>query len=143
MGTINLLDSIIITPLKRINVEGGDVLHGIKVNDLGYNGFEEAYFSIVDFKHVKAWKKHSKMTLNLITVSGQIKFVFTINGEIFREEVIGIGNFCRITVPPNIWFGFQGFNENQTNMLLNVSNLIHDPIEAERKTLDQFNYKWK
>lgn len=143
MGTINLLESIIITPLKRINVEGGDVLHGIKVNDLGYNGFEEAYFSIVDFKHVKAWKKHRKMTLNLITVSGQIKFVFTINGEIFREEVIGIGNFCRITVPPNIWFGFQGFNENQTNMLLNVSNLIHDPIEAERKTLDQFNYKWK
>ena len=143
MGTINLLERIIITPLKRINVEGGDVLHGIKINDIGYNGFEEAYFSIVDFKHIKAWKKHSKMTLNLITVSGQIKFVFTTNGEIFREEVIGIGNFCRITVPPNIWFGFQGFNENQTNMLLNISNLIHDPIEAEKKTLDQFNYKWK
>ena len=86
MGSINLLESIIITPLKRINVEGGDVLHGIKVNDIGYNGFEEAYFSIVDFKHVKAWKKHSKLTLNLITVSGQIKFVFTTNGEIQVEE---------------------------------------------------------
>ena len=38
---------VLITPLDRIKVSGGDVLKAIKVDELSPKGFGEAYFSIV------------------------------------------------------------------------------------------------
>ena len=44
-------------------------MHGIKKNDTGYVGFGEVYFSYINPKAVKAWKKHNRMTLNLVVPS--------------------------------------------------------------------------
>ena len=41
------LKESLLTPLKTIDVAGGDVRHAMKRNDPGYVGFGEAYFSIV------------------------------------------------------------------------------------------------
>ena len=38
MGKMSL-DDIIVTPLKRIPTDGGDVLHAIKKSDNGFNGW--------------------------------------------------------------------------------------------------------
>ncbi|SVE62175.1 uncharacterized protein METZ01_LOCUS515029, partial [marine metagenome] len=64
-----------VTPLRRIENAGGDVLHGMKQSDVGYTGFGEAYFSWVSASAVKAWKRHTQMTMNVVVPVGQVKFV--------------------------------------------------------------------
>ena len=139
------LADILVTPLQRIETAGGDVLHGIKKSDSGYNGFGEAYFSWVSAGTIKAWKRHSKMTMNVVVPVGQVRFVFRCANadgiEEFRVEEIGVDRFLRITVPPGIWFGFQGLLTPQS-LLLNIANIPHDPNEVERLALTDINYDW-
>ena len=139
------LADILVTPLRRIENAGGDVLHGMKQSDVGYTGFGEAYFSWVSTGAIKAWKRHSQMTMNVVVPVGQVKFVFhcvTNDGvEEFRVEEIGEDRFVRITVPPGIWFGFQGLHTPQS-LLLNIANIPHDPNEVERLALTDINYDW-
>jgi dTDP-4-dehydrorhamnose 3,5-epimerase len=54
--------------------------------------------------------------------------------------VLGNSNYCRLTVPPNFWVAFKGIGAN-TNMLMNVANIEHDPNESLNKSLDFFNVK--
>jgi dTDP-4-dehydrorhamnose 3,5-epimerase len=140
MGHITLND-IIFTQLARIQTPNGDVLHGMKCTDNGYNDFGEAYFSWIDFNSVKAWKRHTKMTMNIIVPIGNVRFVFFNESEGFRVEEIGVDNYARMTVPPGIWFGFQGLGINQS-LLLNISSILHDPTEVERRELHTINFNW-
>jgi len=114
---VSLVD-ILVTPLKRIKTEGGDVMHALKNSENGYNGFGEVYFSWVEQGAIKAWKCHQSMTLNLVVPLGEVRFVFYCKALLaeqiyqpdneFRIEKIGNERYSRITVPPGIWFGFQG-----------------------------------
>ena len=141
MGEVTL-EQIIVTPLKRIPVSGGDVLHVLKCTDDGFRGFGEAYFSIVEFGAIKAWKRHSRMTLNLVVPLGQVRFVFRLDGaHEFRVEEIGVERYALITVPPDIWFGFQGLIAPQS-LILNIANIPHDPNEVERLSLKDIEYGW-
>jgi dTDP-4-dehydrorhamnose 3,5-epimerase len=136
------LDDILITPLARITVAGGDVLHAIKNKEAGYNGFGEAYFSWIDANSVKAWKCHTKMTMNIIVPVGKVRFVFHLDGvEEFRVEEIGDDRYIRVTIPPGIWFGFQGISESQS-LVLNVANIPHNPKEVKHLNLSEINYDW-
>ena len=107
MGSISV-DQILVTPLKRLSLEGGDVMHAMKQSDTGYTGFGEAYFSLVKFGAVKGWKRHLQMTLNLVVPIGEVQFVLMDSVSLIREERIGDGYYARLTIPPGIWFGFQG-----------------------------------
>ena len=141
MGAL-VLDRILVEPLKRINVSGGDVLHGVKRSDIGFQGFGEAYFSMIEFGAIKAWKMHKSMTLNLVAPIGLIKFIFmSDDGKSYREEVIGDDNYARIAVPPGIWFGFKGL-ASSGSLLLNIANIEHDPAEVVRKDLNAFTFDW-
>ena len=44
-----LNDKVILTPIKKIKVEGGDVVKNIKDGDLGYKDFKETYYSYIDY----------------------------------------------------------------------------------------------
>ena len=129
------------TPLKIIDNENGNIYHALKKNELEFNGFGEIYFSKINFKSIKAWKKHISMTMNLIVPYGEVKFVFYDSFGNFREEIIGEKNYFRLTVPPGFWFGFKGIYEPYS-IVTNISNIEHDPYEAERLNLNQLNYKW-
>ena len=142
MGYKVTVNEIITTPLRRIPVKGGDVLHAMKKSDLGFAGFGESYFTQVEHGIVKAWKRHLQMTLNLIVPIGKVRFVFMDHEKSFREEILGDGNYARLTVPPGLWFGFQGLSEN-TALLLNIANIEHSPNEVERNELNNFNYNWE
>ena len=139
------LADILVTPLRIIGVAGGDVLHAMKQSDPCYSGFGEAYFSWVSADVVKAWKRHTQMTMNVVVPVGQVRFVFCcVNAdgiEEFRVEEIGVDRFVRVTVPPGIWFGFQGLRTPQS-LLLNIANIPHDPNEVERLALSDINYTW-
>ena len=142
MGKMSL-DDILITPLARIATAGGDVLHAMKQSDSGYAGFGEAYFSWLSSNTVKAWKRHTRMTMNVVVPVGQVRFVFQIDGaDVFRVEEIGVDRYARITVPPGIWFGFQGLATTQS-LVMNIASIPHDPNEVERLALSDISYAWK
>ncbi|MFW5625378.1 MAG: dTDP-4-dehydrorhamnose 3,5-epimerase, partial [Campylobacter hyointestinalis] len=67
------MDGVILTPLKQIYNPKGNIFHAMKNSDIGYLGFGEAYFSTIDQNKIKGWKKHTKMTLNLIVPIGEIE----------------------------------------------------------------------
>lgn len=133
---------ILVTPLNRINSPGGDVLHAMKHGDDGYEGFGETYFSLVLNGKIKGWKRHTRMTMNLIVPVGQVRFVFFSEcHKEYRVERIGFNRYARLTVPPGIWFAFQGLYEPQS-LLVNIANITHDPSEVEQLELSKIQYNW-
>lgn len=136
---------VIITPLKRIEGDKGSVFHGVKKTDEGFAGFGEAYFSTVNPQTIKGWKKHYEMTMNLVVPQGAIKFVIYDDREnsstkgIFQEIIISSENYCRLTVPSQVWMAFEGIGNGQ-NLLLNVANMLHDPDEQINLPLDHSNF---
>ena len=141
MGTVSL-DSIIVTPLSRISTQGGDVMHAMKQQDAGYAGFGEAYFSWINAYAIKAWKKHTRMTMNIIVPVGNVRFVFFSDDDTaFRIEEIGNYHYARLTVPPGIWFGFQGLADSG-NLILNLASIAHDPDEVERQEILEIKFNW-
>ncbi|ADR35065.1 hypothetical protein Sulku_2405 [Sulfuricurvum kujiense DSM 16994] len=140
------MDGVILTPLKRIPHPKGDVYHALKQSDNGFHAFGEAYFSTVRQNCIKGWKKHTKMTLNLIVPVGSIEFVLfddradsSTKGKFFAT-VLGPSAYQRLSVPPNVWMAFLGLEE--FNLLLNVADLEHDPAEALTLELDAIAYEW-
>ena len=138
MGSV---EEIIVTPLARIPVVGGDVLRAMKSDDIGYVNFGESYFSIVHHGAIKAWKRHLLMTLNLVVPMGLVRFVFIDQKNSKRVEDIGVDRYSRITVPPGIWFGFRGMSE-ENSLILNIADIKHDETEVERKDLAEYSIEW-
>ena len=133
------------TPLTRITVAGGDVMHALKSSESSFSGFGEAYFSWINPGTIKAWKMHTNMTMNLVVPIGNVRFVFMqedAGTEIkFREIEIGGKNYSRITVPPAIWFGFQN-RDLEPSLILNLGNTQHDPNEVKVLPIEAFQYNW-
>lgn len=141
------IDGVKLCKLKQILVPGGNVFHAIKNSDSGYNGFGEAYFSFIEPNVIKAWKLHNEMTLNLIVPVGTIRFVIydqRVNSpsfDFFYEVILSQKNYFRLTVPPKVWMGFQCVG-NVTAMLLNITDIPHDPKEVDKKIIDDIVFNW-
>jgi dTDP-4-dehydrorhamnose 3,5-epimerase len=140
-----MIKGVLVTPLNVISTPGGDVMHAMKESSIGYAGFSEAYFSQVNNGAIKAWKRHKEMTLNLVVPVGKIRFVLfddrnTPNNQ-FQELIISTDNYCRLTVPPMIWVGFQGLLDGGS-MLLNIANIEHSPHEVDKKNIEQIEFNW-
>ena len=133
------MNGIIITPLEQITHPKGGIFHAMKASDKGFSGFGEAYFSTVNNNEIKGWKKHTKMTLNLVVVTGEIEFV-VYDVDSFFNVKLSKNNYQRLTVKPNLWLAFRGLDNE--NMLLNLASIEHDPNESESMSLDSFNYNW-
>jgi dTDP-4-dehydrorhamnose 3,5-epimerase len=147
MDDVTPIDGVLITPLKQIRHPLGDVYHGMKKSEEGYCGFGETYFSNVNSGEIKGWKKHLRMTLNLVVPVGKIRFVlFDDRNESqtkgnFIDLTLSTDNYHRLTIPPGIWLSFRG-EGNPLNLLLNISNFEHDPLEMVRKNLNSIYYEW-
>lgn len=136
-------------PLKHITVPKGDIFHALKSTDEGYAGFGEAYFSQIESGEVKGWKRHNRMTLNLIVPVGKIKFVVyddrdgsSTYGK-FQEIILSPeDNYQRLTLAPGLWMAFQGMDD-KTSMLMDIIPEPHDPSEADRKNLNEIEYKFQ
>jgi dTDP-4-dehydrorhamnose 3,5-epimerase len=147
MDKINI-DGIVLTDLKIINHPKGDIYHGMKDNDIGYEGFGEAYFSTIKKNEIKGWKKHLEMTMNIIVPVGAVTFVLfddrdnsnTANN--FFSVKLSPNNYSRLTVAPGIWHAFKGHNHN-LNLILDIADIKHQPEEIVRANLDDIPFEWK
>jgi len=135
------MDGVILTPLKQIDNPKGNIFHAMKKSDNGFDGFGEAYFSTVNKNDIKGWKKHTKMTLNLVVPMGEIEFV-VYDGEMeaFFSVVLSKSNYQRLTVKAGLWMAFRGLDEH--NLLLNLASIEHDPLEAMNMDLEELSYAW-
>ncbi|ABE55934.1 conserved hypothetical protein [Shewanella denitrificans OS217] len=142
-----MIDGIVITRLKRILNEKGDIYHALKNSDESFSSFGEAYFSSVHLDDIKGWKKHTKMILNLVVPVGSIRFVFYDDryesnsyGE-YVDVIASPDNYVRLTVPAGVWVAFQGVGSG-LNLLLNIASIEHDPSESISEALSYIPYKW-
>lgn len=143
-----MIDGVIVTPLKIVHVPDGNVFHALKTGDPGFTSFGEAYFSSIHQGAIKPWKRHRKMTLNLVVISGQIRFVVHDNrpdsptsGKTVEYRIGLPDAYARLTIAPGLWMAFQGIGQG-TSVLLNVADIPHDPTEADRADRDKFAFEW-
>ena len=138
----NILDLIKIKPLRIIKLPEGNIMHIMKKNEFKKWSLSEAYFSKIKFGKIKAWKYHLKMTLNLTVPAGEVKFVFySQSRKQFKIIKIGKKNYVRLTVPPKVWFGFQGLSKPES-IILNLANIQHNKKEILRKNQNQIKFSW-
>ena len=130
------------TKLKKIPSYKGSVLHCLKSNEKNFTKFGEIYISIINEGKIKAWKYHRKMFLNLIVPIGSVLFVFYCEKtHKFKTEKIGEKNYCRLFIPPKIWYGFKGIEKK--NYVINVASIKHDDSEQLNKKVNEINFNWK
>lgn len=142
-----IIQGILLSPVKKINHENGDLFHIIRNFDEGFNGFGEAYISTIKHNEIKAWKRHIKMTANMVVPHGIVKMIIfddrpqsTTNG-VFNEFILSVDNYYRLTIPPNLVYGFMGLDKN-INMIINVASISHDPKEQINYSKDYLKYNW-
>lgn len=147
MEQVNIM-GVTLHPLKHIPVPKGDIYHALKSTDEGYTGFGEAYFSQIESGKVKGWKRHNRMTLNIIVPVGKIRFVIFDDREgsktygKFQEVTLSPeDNYQRLTLAPGLWMAFQGM-DSEASMLMDIIPEPHDPTEASRKNLEEINFKF-
>jgi dTDP-4-dehydrorhamnose 3,5-epimerase len=141
------IEGVAVTALDRIPTDGGYVMRGLKRGENSFNGFGEAYFSCIESGNIRGWKRHQRMTLNLIVIVGEIRFVLidgrSNSGSQTTEDIVlsADNNYARLTVPPGIWMGFQGIYR-PNSILANIASIEHDPSETDHASLDKFEFDW-
>ena len=139
----NMIEGVQLHPLKRISVPKGDVFHALRTTDEGYCGFGEAYFTQIREGETKGWKRHNRMTLNLVVVLGEVKFVVyderdgsPTKGQ-FQEFILSPEkNYQRLTIAPGLWMAFHGIGKD-VSMIMDVIPEPHDDSESDKKELLQ------
>lgn len=135
------MDGVILTPLKQIYHPKGDIFHAMKKSDIGFDGFGEAYFSTINQNDIKGWKKHTKMTLNIVVPVGNIEIVvYDENSKEFFSTKLSYNNYQRLTLKAGLWMAFKGLDKY--NILLNLASIEHDPNEAINIGIEEIKYEW-
>jgi CDP-glucose 4,6-dehydratase len=142
-----MIHDVIITPLKKIVNQEGTVMHMLRKDNDFFKEFGEIYFSVVFPGAIKAWRMHKEMTVNLAAVQGNMQLVMLdkrenspTKGKI-KEVTLGEENYCLITIPPGIAYGFRGTG-NENVMLANCATQPHDDNEVIRIPLHDIAYDW-
>ena len=146
-----IIEGVYYYPLPVIETTGGCVMHAIKSFDDQFPAFGECYFSTAQSHNPKAWKKHSEMICNLFVPEGEVRFVFYDDRKESKdynritEFTLGKYNYGRLIIKPGIWFCFSGVSEGTDSLILNVSNIKHNPSESLRlePNTNQIPYTWQ
>ena len=143
------IEGVEITPLKIISDDRGSVMHMMRNDSDVFDKFGEIYFSTIFKGKIKAWHLHKEATLNYACVYGEVKLVLfderkgsSTFGE-YQELLLSLKNYNLITIPPNIWNGFKGCND-QFSIIANCLNLPHNEKEMVRLDVkdNRFEYHW-
>jgi dTDP-4-dehydrorhamnose 3,5-epimerase len=144
-----MIEGVRLTKLSQFHDERGKVMQMLRNDSSDFSEFGEIYFSTIHPGAVKAWHRHSAMTLNYAVVFGQIKFVLyddrpesPTRGEI-QELFISPENYYLVTVPPLIWNGFKAVGAVEA-IVANCATIPHEAEEIQRLPVesDAIPYVW-
>lgn len=140
------IEGVVITELKIIRDERGQVMHMMRNDSDVFKSFGEIYFSTIFENKIKAWHLHKEATLNYACISGEVKLVLyddreksKSKGE-YEDIILSPKKYFLITIPPNIWNGFKGLAKGES-IIANCLNLPHNEKEMVRE--DPFNQRFK
>ena len=142
-----MIDGVVVTNMPVLPTNGGEVYRCLRSSDHVFEGFGEVYLSRCAPGIVKKWKRHNKMTLNIVVPVGSIRFVLfddrpqSVTDGMHQVVKLSRDNYCRLTVPPGVWMNFQGL-EKPENILINVTDLIHSTDEVSVRDRVPFNFDW-
>ena len=143
------IEGIKITPLKIISDNRGSVMHMLRSDSDVFQKFGEIYFSTIFKDSIKAWHLHKEATLNYACIFGKVKLTLfddrtesTTYGH-YQELYLSLDSYSLITIPPNIWNGFKGLNDNHS-IIANCLTLPHNENEMVRMDSNdpKFKYNW-
>lgn len=132
-------NNVIINDISIISNDETYIYKYIQNTDDCFNGFGEIYGSIIKRDQIKAWKYQNKNIMNLFVPFGSVKLVCYYDNNFF-EVIMSEQNTKRITVKPNIYYGFKGIGEK--NLILNLINNLHDENSSINKPLSHLAYEW-
>ena len=144
-----MIEGVSLIPLQQIHDERGKVMHMLRVTDPHFDKFGEIYFSCTYPGVVKAWHKHSDMTLNYAAVTGAVKVVLfddrsasATKGDV-QEIYLTQENYCLLVVPPLVWNGFKAIGTKEV-IVANCATIPHSGGEIERLAHDDpyIPYDW-
>ncbi len=145
-----MIKDIIITQLQTLSDNRGKVMHMMRNDSKIFKSFGEIYFSTIFNNAIKAWHLHKENTLNYVCIKGKVKLVLfddrkesSTKGK-YQEILLSPKNYFLVTIPPNIWNGFKGLDQEES-IIANCLTSPHNEKEMVRKDpFDQsFNYDWK
>lgn len=134
-----MIDGVLIRPLKIIPDSRGQIMHMLRSDSPGFAGFGEVYFSCIEPGAIKAWRRHTRMTMQLAVPSGAVEVVLfdarpgsTSNGTVQNITLSPASpdTYALLSIPPGIWNGFRGIADT-SSIIANCASLPHDPGEAE------------
>ncbi|MBW8015814.1 MAG: dTDP-4-dehydrorhamnose 3,5-epimerase [Planctomycetes bacterium] len=145
------INGLVISPLKQIEDERGDILHMLRSDSPLFSKFGEVYFSNTNPGVIKAWKRHKKMTQLFALPVGRIRLVVfddrsnSLTKGQLQEIILGRPDkYYLVCIPPMLWYGFQGISEIPA-LMVNCSDIPHDPNESEQLPFlnDHIFFDWK
>jgi len=136
-----VIEGVLVTPLRRITDERGSVMHMLRSDAPHFQGFGEIYFSSVKPGVIKGWHRHSRAVINYAVPVGQIRLVIfdqrpesSTAGQV-TELVLGGDHYALVTIPPGLWYAFQGLSDHEA-LIANCASCPHTPGEAEKCSPD-------
>ena len=88
------------------------------------------------------------MTINLIVPVGEDTFIIYQDDikDSFRKQFcrvdLSLNEYNRLTISPGLWFAFKGIGRD-SNLVLNIADIEHDPSEMGRLELNKIDYSWE
>ncbi|MEK6874463.1 MAG: dTDP-4-dehydrorhamnose 3,5-epimerase family protein [Nanoarchaeota archaeon] len=131
------IQGIIITPLKKILDDRGNIMHMIRCDDPCFTKFGEIYFATIFPGAIKAWHMHTKITLNYAVIVGNIKLgLYDMRKDsptkgAIQEVFIGEDNYALVSIPPGVANGYTPLG-NKKAIVANCADMPHDPNEMIR-----------
>ncbi len=146
---MNLIEGVILTPLKKIGDDKGMVLKMMTSASPTFKSFGEIYFSITNPGIVKGWKNHLEMIQNYTVPTGEMKFVLyddrpnSKTRGLINEVTLSLDNYCLLTVPEKIWYSFKATSDCPA-LIVNCASIPHSPNEVISKNIDtkDIPYVW-
>ncbi len=138
---------VIITPLKILTDERGNVMHMLRSDAPYFEKFGEVYFSTVNPGVTKGWKLHSKSVSNLAAPVGHVKFVLSdqredspTKGQVHAVE-LGSDCYQLLIIPPGVAYAWQNAGATAA-IIANCASEAWTAGESQNLPLESIIYDW-
>jgi len=139
---MNLIDGVIVRPLKKNADERGFLMEILRSDWQGFEKFGQSYVSLNYPGVIRAWHYHKKQTDYFVCVSGMIKvplYDAREGSNTYRqinEFLMGDDNPLMVKIPPGVYHGYKTVGV-KPSLLVNFPTELYDP-----RASDEFRADW-